>query len=110
MRFSGAVGFATQTEGTPGVWTDTIVERTYYGDVIRDSRRLGAPSLVPPEIAGTITVQNQISVVGDAMAYENFLNIRYVSWLDVNWTVTDVEVRRPRLILSLGGQWDGNTP
>lgn len=109
MRFSGTVGFATSTEVTPGVWKDVIVERLYFGDVIRDSRRLGAPLLVPPEVAGTISVENSFSIVGDAMAYENFMHIRYVRWLGNVWVVTDVEVRRPRLILAIGGQWDGDT-
>ena len=110
MRFAGTVGFATPTENPPGVWKDVIVEREYFGDVIRDSRLLGAPSLVPPEVAGTISVQNSFSIVGDAMAYESFMNIRYVTWNGQKWIVTDIEVRRPRLILSIGGQWDGDTP
>jgi hypothetical protein len=110
MRFSGTVGFATPTEESPGVWKDVIVERSYFGDVIRDSRRLGAPLLVPPETAGTISVENQFSIVGDAMAYENFMHIRYVNWQDIRWEVTDVEVRRPRLVLSIGGLWNGDTP
>lgn len=110
MRFAGTVGFATPTEETPGVWKDVIVEREYFGDVIRDARLLGAPSLVPPEVAGTISVQNSFSIVGDAMAYESFMNIRYVTWNGQKWIVTDIEVRRPRLILSIGGQWDGDTP
>jgi hypothetical protein len=110
MRFSGTVGFATPTESTPGVWSDVIVERAYFGDVIRDARRLGAPSLVPPEVAGTISLSNSFSIVGDAMAYESFKYIRYVNWLGQNWEVTDVEVRRPRLILTIGGLWNGDTP
>jgi hypothetical protein len=110
MRFAGAVGFATPTSTAPGVWKDVIVERQYLGDVIRESRRLGAPSLVPPEVAGTISVQNSFSIVADAEAYESFMHIRYVNWLGENWEVTDVEVRRPRLILTIGGLWNGDTP
>lgn len=110
MRFSGTVGFATPTETNPGVWDDVIVERPYLGDVIRDARRLGAPSLVPPEVAGTISLQNSFSIVGDAMAYEGILRIRYVTWLGERWEVTDVEVKRPRLILTIGGLWNGDTP
>jgi hypothetical protein len=110
MRFSGTVGFATPTQSAPGVWSDVIVERSYQGDVIRDTRRLGAPSLVPPEVAGTISLSNSFSIVADAEAYEGILRIRYVAWLDQRWEVTDVEVKRPRLILTVGGLWNGDTP
>lgn len=109
MRFSGTVGFATPTETTPGVWEDVIVERHYYGDVVRDTRHQGKPSVVPPEVNSTISLENSFSIVGDAMAYENYIRIRYVNWAGIPWEVTGVEVRRPRLILTVGGQWDGPT-
>lgn len=109
MRFSGSVGYATNTQTSPGVWEDVFTERTFYGTVIRDSSRLGAPSLVPPEVNNSISLGNSFSLVGDAEAYENIEHIRYVRWRGSVWTVTDIEVQRPRLILTVGGLWDGNT-
>jgi hypothetical protein len=109
MRFSGSVGFVTNTETAPGVWSDVITERFYYGNVVRNSSRLGPPLMVPPEVNNNLSLGNSFSLVGDAEAYENFMHIRYVRWQSNVWTITDVEVVRPRLILTIGGLWNGNT-
>jgi hypothetical protein len=109
VRFSGAVGYATSTESAPGVWKEIITERTYYGDVIRNTRRLEPPSLVPPERNSNIALEHSIAIVADAEAYEKYLQMRYVTWDGIKWTIISVEVRRPRLILTVGGQWDGDT-
>lgn len=107
MRFHGNVGYAEeQVESTPGVWVDPIVEFTYTGDVIRDNRKL-----VPGDgLNKDVIVNNAISIMCDRYAIEHYFNIRYVVWEGVRWTVTNVEVQRPRLILSLGGVYNGPTP
>ena len=109
MRFSGAVGFAANEETAAGVWSEVITEKTYYGDVVRNARRLTPPSMVPPVANVGLTLENSFSIVGDADAYDNFMAMRYVRWEGMVWEITSVEVQRPRLILTIGGQWDGNT-
>lgn len=106
MRFYGAVGYAESTETTPGVWTETITEQHYYGDVIRDQRRLES---VPGQVNQDIRVDNSFAIVADAYAIKNIRNMRYIMWQGIPWTVTNVEQRHPRLILQIGAQWDGNT-
>lgn len=108
MRFSGTVGFAVSAETSPGVWTDVITERKYFGDIVRSSRRLEGPAQVPPETNANVALGNSFSIVADAMAYENYQHMRYVKWNGGYWTITDVEVQRPRLILTVGGGWNGN--
>jgi hypothetical protein len=108
MRFSGTVGFATSTQTSPGVWEDVITEKPYFGDVIRNFRRLEGPSMVPPETNQGVALGNSFSIVADAEAFGNYQNMRYVLWNGQYWTISDVEVRRPRLILTIGGQWHGN--
>lgn len=105
-RFYGAVGFATPTEMSPGVWDDVIVERSYYGDVIRNSRRLQ----VGEDVNDDLTVENSISIVADPYANEQFFAVRYVRWAGTLWEVPTVEVQSPRLILRLGGVYNGPTP
>lgn len=107
MRFSGAVGYAESQETSPGVWRDVITEKTYLGDVVRNARRLEPPALT---LNDDIAVENDFSIVADAYAYKYFAKIRYVVWNGSRWTVTNVEVRRPRLILTVGRIWNGNTP
>jgi hypothetical protein len=103
-RFSGKVGFApTTVETALGVHEEQEVEKAYKGDVLRLSNRSDVNNTVNPDIS----VSNRISIVADAYANENFLSIRYVEWMGVRWEVVSVEVRRPRLILSLGGRYNG---
>jgi hypothetical protein len=109
MRFSGTVGYADSEETSPGVWEDVITERTYSGDVIRALGRLENSSAVPPTLNDNVRVDNSFSIVGDAFAYRNFAQMRYVNWNGSRWTITSVEIRRPRLILAIGGLWSGST-
>lgn len=103
-RFSGKVGYAGgNVETKPGVWVEQVIERSYYGDVIRNTRRSDNSQSVNPNIS----VSNSISIVADPYAIENFFAIRYVEWNGALWTVTNVEVQRPRLILELGGVYNG---
>lgn len=107
-RFSGEVGYGESVEDPPGsgVWVDKIVEFTYEGDVIRSNRQLTNVEDVNPDII----VSNSISIVANQYATEHFFNIKYVRWAGVLWTVGAVEVRSPRLILSLGTVYNGPTP
>lgn len=105
-RFSGVIGYSEQADFKDGVWEESaIVEKHYFGNVQRVARGLQNDSKVLPDI----TVSNTISVVADAYAYNNFFNIKYVEWSGTKWVVNNVEVRRPRLILSLGGVYNGPT-
>jgi len=102
-RFSGKIGYGTTVETAPGVWTDVITEFSYFGDVIRNTRQLREGESVNSDLS----VNNSISIVADAYANANYFAIRYLIWSGVMWTVTDVEVRSPRLILALGSVYNG---
>lgn len=106
-RFFGEVGYGEPVENpaNSGVWVDQITEYPYQGDVIRKSRGLEDNEKANSDI----TVSNSISVVADEYAFENFMKIKYVKWAGVPWIVTTVEVRSPRLILSLGSVYNGPT-
>jgi hypothetical protein len=102
-RFFGKIGYGTSVETAPGVWEKTVVERSYFGDVLRNSRRLEAGETVIPDLA----VSNTISIVADAYANENFFAILYVEWMGALWTISEVEVQSPRLLLRLGKVYNG---
>lgn len=87
----------------PDVCQEYISERNYYGDVFKDSRQLEKGH----GVNDNVKVNNRISIVADAFAFEHFFDIRYVVWMGVRWKVSDVEVQRPRLILSIGGVYNG---
>lgn len=102
-KFHGAIGFGESMEIADGVWDDVITEREYYGDVIRNSITLQNGQMVNNDL----TVGNSISIIADAYAGERFFAIRYVEWAGTLWTLSDIVVERPRLLLRLGGVYHG---
>lgn len=98
-KFYGKIGYAETKETSPGVWTEEITERTYTGDILRNTRRWDNGEY----LNGELNINNQFSIVADAFAYQNFFAIRYIEWMGSKWKITNVEVQRPRLILTIGG-------
>ena len=107
-KFYDAVGYVEEREGTgehEGITEYTITERKYFGDVLRNTRRWEAGS----DILDNLRINNQISIMADAYAYEHFFAMKYVKWMGTRWAVTNVEVQRPRLLLTIGGVYNGPT-
>jgi hypothetical protein len=102
-KFYGVIGYAVTEETEPGIYEERIVEKEHFGDVIRNTRRLNNVAKVNDDI----TISNQISIVADPFANNNFHSMRYVSFMGSKWKVTEVEVQYPRLILTLGGVYNG---
>ena len=102
-KWFGMIGFSETSETSPGVWTANIVERPYYGDTIRINRRFENDSKVNEDIK----VGVQISIVADPFAYNNFHSMKYIEYMSSKWVVSTVEPQYPRLILSLGGLYNG---
>ena len=102
-KYYGKVGFAETKETSPGVWVEDIVEKNYYGDIVRNIRNLESSGKVNDDIS----LSNNISIVSDPYAVENFHSIRYVEFMNAKWKVLKVEVNYPRLLLVLGGVYNG---
>lgn len=102
-KFCGIVGFAETKETGRSVYDEVITERKYYGDIIRNTRKLENGV----SINDNVVVNNTIGIVANAYAYQNFFAIRYVKWMGVSWKVTNVEVQRPRLLLTIGDVYNG---
>jgi hypothetical protein len=102
MKYYGKVGFAEYSETAPDVWGETIVERNYYGDVTKNTRRWSTGEMVNEDLV----VSNRVSIVCDPYAYNNFHSIKYCVWMNTKWKVTNVEVAYPRLHLDLGGVYN----
>lgn len=106
-KFYGEIGFCEMAEVPvgSGVFKERIVSRNYYGDVVRNVRKLVSGD----SVNSNVTVDNRISIVADPYATEHFFAIRYAVWQGTRWQVTSVEVERPRLLLTLGGVYNGPT-
>lgn len=104
-KFFGAVGYTESTETAPGVWSDVITERNYYGEITKNSQRLENGE----HLNKNVTIRNSINIVSDPYAVNHVFAIRYVKWMGAAWTVTNVDVQYPRLILTLGEVYNGKT-
>jgi hypothetical protein len=102
-KFFGVVGYAQSVEVRPGVWQDVITERKYYGDEVLPTRRLDEVEKVNFDIS----TNTSLSIMADAYANEHFFAIRYVEWMGACWVVTSVTPMRPRLLLRMGGVYNG---
>lgn len=102
-KFYGKIGYASTVETKPGVYEEQIVERSYYGDLIRNTRRLQSTDQVNDDI----NISNEISIVADPYATNNFHTMRYAVFMGTKWKISNVEVSYPRLILTLGGVYNG---
>lgn len=102
-KFYGVIGYAVTKETEPGIYEEVVVENAYYGDVLKDSRRLQERAKVNDDI----TISNRISIIADPFANNHFHSMRYVEMMGTKWKITDVEVAFPRLILSIGGVYNG---
>lgn len=102
-KFYGIIGFAVLTETKPGVWKDQLVRREYFGDLTRNNRRLQEAN----QLNDNINISNEISIIADPFARENFHTMRYVEFMGTKWKVSNVDVQYPRLILTVGGVYNG---
>ena len=101
-KFCGVIGYAITRETEPGIYVEEIVENEYYGDVIKNTRRLREAAKVNDDINNS----NQISIVADPFANNNFHAMRYIMFMGAKWKIIEVEVQYPRLILSIGGLYN----
>ena len=97
-KFYGTVGFEVTEETSPGIWEAHTVEHGYSGDLIRHIDRYDSGN----KVNANYSINNQISIVCDPYALENFQFIKFVRFLGTAWRVSSVEVNYPRLLLNLG--------
>lgn len=104
-KYHGMIGFAETVMTNPDVYVEQIQEYEYCGDLIRNTKRTDGDSMVNQGI----TIGNDISIVADPYAQENFHKMRYITFMGTRWAINSIEVKHPRLIISTGGVWNGQT-
>lgn len=102
-KWFGKVGYVEHVETKPGIWKEQITERSYSGDLIRNVRKFQNTS----SVNGEVDIANDISIVADPYAIQHFHNMRYAEFMGGKYIVSNVEVQYPRLILTLGGRYNG---
>lgn len=102
-RFYGMIGYAVTEETEKGVWTTSIVEKTVFGDIIKNTKKYDTTN----NVNNDISINNQFSIIADPFALENIHLMKYVKYLGTRWKIITVDIQYPRLILTAGGVYNG---
>lgn len=98
------VGYGVPTQTSPGIWDDKLTVMPVVADVTRLNSRWSSNSNSSND---DLSLNVQCSFIADAFAYQHFTEIKYIEYLGIKWKVTGVEVQHPRLILTIGGVYNG---
>ena len=101
-KCSGVIGYALVGETQPGVWTEDITDKKYYGDIVRDNRKI----VDQTQINDRVVISNNISVVSNKFMLENMAFMRYISFMGSKWNISSVDIKPPRFIITIGGLYN----
>ena len=101
-KFAGKIGYAETIETAQSVWEDRITPFPYYGDVISKNQKWENSQ----GVNDNTNINNRISIIADEKALKDFHLMRYVEWNGVKWKIINIDVRPPRLIISIGGVYN----
>lgn len=105
-KYFGKIGYATLLEQDGSIWEEDVIEKTYYGDVIRHSARYESAD----QLNDNVKLNDEISIIADDFAFQNTHRMRYVTHLGVKWKITNISVGYPRITLAFGGVYNGPEP
>lgn len=102
-KYYGKIGYVMTEETVPGVWSEKIIERNYYGDVTKNYRNMNSNN----EINNGFTISNTFSILSDDFALNNLCYMKYIEYMGLKWNITSIDIQRPRLNISIGGLYNG---
>lgn len=102
-KFYGIVGYIETVETEPGIWEPLLTRRSYYGEIVRNTSKFQTSG----GVNDNVDISNELSIVADPYALDHFTAMRYVEFMGTKWKIVKVEVKYPRLILSIGGVYNG---
>lgn len=101
-KWYGNIGFSETVEVEPGIHDQRYTDRKYYGELVRNTSKFQTSG----GVNDNVNVSTELSIVSDPYANANFLRMRYVEMYGAKWKINNVEVKYPRLILSIGGVYN----
>ena len=107
-KYSGMLGYVMPAkEDPPGIWKPSaVVEKLGRGDLIRQT-------ITNEDVSGLsdgININNQISIIMDPFVNKNLESLKYVILYGTRWEIKSMTINRPRVILTLGGVYNGEYP
>lgn len=107
-KCSGVIGYALVGETQPGVWTEGITDKKYYGDIVRDNRKFDSGNAIYSsnnKMNEDISITNKISVVSNSFMLENLSFMKYITFMKSKWKISSVDINPPRIIITIGGMY-----
>lgn len=102
-KFNGNIGFEQTIEKVPGVWSTECVLKNYKGDVLRNTFRYENSQ----QANDNHSLNIRISLVANDYLLSNLHKLRFVEYLGADWEVTSIDIEFPRIILTIGGVYNG---
>ena len=103
MKFYGKIGYGKTVETEPGISAEIFEEHDYFGDVTKSGGRFSSADKVNDDFG----ITNEFSIIADSYALDNFSFMKYIEYLNTKWKITDIEVQYPRLLIRVGGVFNG---
>ena len=106
-KFHGLIGFVTveESETAPGVHSEVVTERPCSGDILRNTRRWENSQKINEDL----NIDNRFSILADEYVITHSYAMRYLKLGEVSWKILSFEIERPRIILTVGGVYNGNS-
>lgn len=105
MKYSGLAGFEKKhNEVRPGVLQNQIKEVRIKGDVINYGHSLNPTQGSDQQ---DVHIRNRLSIVMNPYLRDNFSSLVYVIFMNVKWEVSSFTINGPRVIIDLGGVYNG---
>lgn len=102
-RYAGLVTYVTQAETRPGVWTEVVEQHFMKGDMLRK----GSSFQNGDKVHSDVSLNHRVSLVADDYALGNYYDIKRLEVDGKQWVVESIEIQRPRIIVTLGGLYNG---
>lgn len=102
-RFCGKIGFVKSVETAPGVWENQSITKNYRGDILRNTRTWVNGN----SINDNVNISNSVSIVANSYLYDNLYAMQFIEWMGARWKIESFEIQRPRIVLSIGGIYNG---
>lgn len=100
------IGFVKNEETSPGVYNEVITEVKYIGE--KKTVRLKNEEM-SSRVNANFNLSITLSIISNSYLVDNLQFVRYVNYLGANWNVQDAVPAYPRVELSLGGIYNGDT-
>ena len=102
MRATISIGVVEPEEVRPGTWVDKTTEIPLAATILRNSSSYQGNQL---SVNDTVRLNHRMSVRFSETLLGLSPAVRYVVWRASKWKVTNIDIERPNMILTLGGPY-----